>query len=248
MCKKNKNNINIVRLQNIFEQIPKINFNKIMESIVNIVYPRKCGFCNRRINEEYTCQKCKKNLEYICINEVILGKEKDFYDYCICAYSYTEIIRNKLLQFKFKNKKYLYETLSDGLLKIVRKYQEQFDCIIVVPISLNRYLERGYNQADLIAKFISKKLNKKQLKYVLIKIKNNHKQSQLKLQERGLNVSKAYNVFQKEKIQGKNILLIDDILTTGATVRECSKVLKENGAKKVIVAVVAKTQMLKIIK
>lgn len=234
-----------INLNNLLVQIQKINFNKILESVVNIIFPRKCGFCNQIINEEYTCQKCKKNLEYICINEILFGKEKDFYEFCICTYSYTGIIRNKLLQFKFRNKKYLYETLASNLLKSIEEYKEQIDYVIAVPISITRYLERGYNQADLIAKFISRGINKTQLKYVLIKTKNNHKQSILKYKERTLNVSRAYSVFQKEKINGKTILLIDDIFTTGATVRECSRVLKENGAKKIIAAVIAKTQMIK---
>lgn len=232
-------------LKNILEQIQEINFIKIIETIINIIFPRKCGFCNQIINQEYTCQKCKKNLEYICINEILFGKEKDFYEFCICTYSYAGIIRNKLLQFKFKNKKYLYETLASELLKSVNEYINQIDYVIAVPISINRYFERGYNQAELIAKFISKKIDKKQLKYVLIKTKNNNKQSLLKYQERILNVSRAYSVLKKDKIKGKTILLIDDIYTTGATVRECSKVLKENGAKKIIVAVLAKTQMKK---
>ena len=133
--------------------------------------------------------------------------------------------------------------MASGLLQNIKAYQYQIDCIIAVPISMKRFWERGYNQADLIAKFLAKKINKKQLKFVLVKTKNNNKQSTLDFQERMLNVSQVYKVFQKNKIKDKTILLIDDIFTTGATVNECSRILKENGAKKIIVAVVAKAQI-----
>jgi len=232
----------------IIKVLQKIRLELIIEGMINLIFPKRCGICNQGINEEYTCQKCKKKLEYICINEMILGKEKDFFAFCICAYAYSGIVRKKILQFKFQNKKYLYQSLSQKLFEILKEYQEEIDEIIAVPISWKRFCERGYNQTSLIASFLAKALKKRQLKHVLIKSKNNNKQSRLKIQERISNVTGVYAVLQKEKIAGKTILLIDDILTTGATIRECSRVLRESGAKKIIVAVVAKTQMRKIIK
>lgn len=218
----------------------KLDSKRILEEFLKILFPRKCGFCNQRIKEEYTCQNCKKNLEYICVKEIFKGEN---FEYGIFAYSYTGLVRKKILEFKFKNKKYLYKALTEKLVKNLELYQVEIDVVVSVPISWKRYLERGYNQSDLIANYISNKINKPKLKHVLIKNKNNLKQSTLKNQERIENVKDVYHVLRKEKLEGKTVLLVDDIVTTGATVEECSKVLKVNGARKVIVATIARAQM-----
>lgn len=215
-----------------------------VKKLLEIIFPRKCAFCNIIINEDYTCKKCKKKLEYMCTNyayEEIINRK---FENLIYAYFYIGIIREKLLEFKFKNKKFLYKFLSERLVNEIRKYCiQKFDYIIPVPISFKRYLERGYNQSYLIAKFISKELNKPLIKLGLIKVKNNLKQSTLKIDERLQNVKGAYKVLNSKLINGKNILLVDDIYTTGTTVNECSKVLKASGANKIIVATIAKAKI-----
>ena len=213
--------------------------NKLLE----IIFPRKCAFCNIIINKDYACKKCKKKLEYMCINYVHEEVKKHEFENLICAYPYIGMIREKLLEFKFKNKKFLYRALSEKLIIDIKKISiQKFDYIIPVPISFNRYLERGYNQSYLIAKFISKELNKPLIKFGLVKVKNNRKQSLLSMAERAQNVKGVYRVLNSRLIDGKNILLIDDIFTTGTTVEECSKVLKNNGAQRIIVATVAKAE------
>ena len=133
---------------------------KKIEKILEIIFPRKCGFCNSIINEYYTCKKCKKNLEYICTNDRLEKVESKYFDYLISPYFYSGEVRNKILEFKFKNKKYLYKTLAEKLLNDLKPYNNIIDGIISVPISLNRFIERGYNQSNLIAKYIAKELNK----------------------------------------------------------------------------------------
>lgn len=213
----------------------------MLKKIMDIIYPKKCGFCNI-INEEYTCKKCKKKLEYIYTEDKVIKVENKYFDYMISAYFYEDIIRRKILEFKFLNKKYLYKSLSEKLVNDLRGYDKLFDCIVYVPVSLKRYLERGYNQAYLIAMYISKELNKTLVRFGIIKIKNNNKQSKLGMEQRITNVKDVYRVVFKNKIKGKRILLIDDIYTTGATVNECSKVLKEAGAKEIFVATIAKVK------
>lgn len=215
----------------------------MFEKILEIIYPRKCAICKSLISEDYTCKKCKKNLEYICINDKIDKVENKYFDFLICSYFYSSIIREKILDFKFKNKKYLYKFLANKLLDNLKKHSNTFDIIIPVPISLKRFFERGYNQSSLIAKFLSKSLNKPVGKFILIKTKNNKKQSILGIKEREANVKNTYQVFNANIISGKNLLLIDDIYTTGATVNECSKILKQNGAKNIIVATIAKAEL-----
>lgn len=215
----------------------------LFEKLMEIIFPRKCAFCNILIKEDYTCKKCKKKLEYICINCNIQKSNSEYFDFLICPFFYDGIIKSKILEFKFKNKKYLYKPLSQELINILMYYKNLIDIIIPVPISLARYFERGYNQSKLVADYVSKKINKPLALWVLIKTKNNYMQSKLNMQTRSNNVKNVYKVLNTEKIKGKNILLIDDIYTTGATVTECSKILKQNGAQKIIVATIAKTKI-----
>ena len=95
------------------------------EKILDFIFPRKCGFCDCRIKEDYTCKKCKKKLEYICIQETN-KKEKDIFDFCVCSYFYEGVIREKILAFKFQNKKYLYLALSERLIRVVAKTKRKY--------------------------------------------------------------------------------------------------------------------------
>ena len=114
-----------------------------------------------------------------------------------------------------------------------------YDIICSVPIHKKRMKERGYNQSELIAKEIAKNLTNTIYKKVLKKIKDNKRQSELKKEERLQNVKDVYEIQNKQIIENKKIILFDDIYTTGNTVNECSKVLKENGAKEILVLTLA---------
>jgi len=117
-----------------------------------------------------------------------------------------------------------------------------FDGIIPVPLSIRSLRERGFNQSLLISRVISKKLNVPLLMDNLLKIKETPPQIGLSARERLLNLKKAFEV--RGSIQGLRLLLVDDVMTTGATVTECSKVLMRAGAKEVAVLTLARTSML----
>ncbi|MBO5179877.1 MAG: ComF family protein [Clostridia bacterium] len=217
----------------------------MLNKIVDYVYPRVCGFCNKIISEEYTCKICQEKLKYIYESEKQLISVNKNFEILVCAYKYKGIIRSKLLQYKFKNKKYLYLSLSERLVKLLNRYSKEIDFIIPVPIHFMRSFERGYNQSMLIAQFIAQKMNIELRNNILKKVHNNKPQSILSASKRKKNVSNVYIVKNSNAIRGKTILLIDDIYTTGATVNECSRILKENGAKKIIVATIAKATISK---
>ena len=217
----------------------------MLNKIIDYVYPKVCGFCNKIISTEYTCKNCQEKLKYMYESERQLVSVNKYFDILICSYKYNGIIRSKILQYKFKNKKYLYTTLSQRLIELLNMYSNEIDIIIPVPIHFMRAFNRGYNQIFLIARFIAKKIDKELKNNILKKVRNNKPQSLLTANKRKNNVYNAYKLIRADAIKGKTILLIDDIYTTGATVNECSKVLKENGAKKIIVATVAKATISK---
>ena len=114
------------------------------------------------------------------------------------------------------------------------------DTIIPIPISKKRNKERGYNQSLLIAKELSKKLRIPVSSKCLYKIKNTIEQSKLNKSEREKNIQNVYELKNKEVLNNKTVLLIDDIYTTGNTVNEASKILKNANIKSIIVLVIAK--------
>ena len=117
---------------------------------------------------------------------------------------------------------------------------KKYDIIIPVPISKKRYKQRGYNQSAILAKDLARELKAEYLENILVKIKDNAAQSSLNQDEREANVQGAYKVVNKQKIFDKKILIIDDVFTTGATLNECSRVLKAAGAGNIGVFTIAK--------
>jgi ComF family protein len=116
------------------------------------------------------------------------------------------------------------------------------DGIVPVPLSIKGLRERGFNQSLLIARVISKKISAPLLTDILIKKKETPPQIGLSAKERLLNLKNAFEV--KGNIKGLRLLLVDDVMTTGATVTECSKVLMKAGAKEVIVLTLARSSMM----
>lgn len=113
------------------------------------------------------------------------------------------------------------------------------DVILSVPLHKKKEQKRGYNQAYLITKELGRLLKTQEKSHVLKRIKNTESQSLLPKYKRQSNVKGAFLVVYPSQIEGKNVLLVDDIITTGSTLNECSRILKEAGAKNVFVAVLA---------
>lgn len=157
-------------------------------------------------------------------------------------FKYDNLIRNLILDYKFNEKPYLFRSFSEFINKYKKIYLqlENYDIIMAVPISRKRKKERGYNQSLLIAKEMAKGQEVKLKNNIIYKNMHNKTQSILSKKERIENVKNVYNIENKKELTNKNVLLIDDIFTTGATTNECSKILKLAGAKNVDILTLAK--------
>ena len=203
-----------------------------------IIFPTVCGFCFKLIDKGYVCDTCMKGIEYLGFSYIPFIQDS-YFDKLICNYKYVGIVRKRILDYKFKHKKYLCRTFAEGMIYRLKKEPLDIDIIIPVPISRKRRKQRGYNQSDLIAKIVAREINMEYSKNILLKLKENSRQSKLNKKERLQNVKNVFGIKQASDLVGKKVLLIDDIYTTGATVNECSKVLRKAGASKVIVYTVA---------
>ena len=215
----------------------------MLDKFLDIIYPPVCGVCGR-INKNSLCKKCELQLK----SQAVFGSDnyKDdynkFFDEHLYVFLYSGIVRSILLNYKFNDNAYLYKTFTNFLFKNENFVEniKRYDIIVPVPLSKKRENERGYNQSLLIAKEISGTTKISIDKTCLKKPKNITAQSTLNKEKRLENTTGAYTINNSKKIQNKKVLIVDDIYTTGSTVNECSKLIKQAGATRVGVLTIAK--------
>lgn len=217
---------------------------KIQETILNLIYPQTCGICGK-INPKALCKKCEIKLNKQSENQIIKEEieiEDKYFNELMYIFRYEGQIRKIIIDYKFNEKSYIYENFVNFLLKNKKIFEniKNYDTIIPVPISKKRQKERGYNQSLLIARKIAEKTNLELMNNCLIKTKNIIEQSKLNKEDRLQNIYGVYELKNRQLIENKKILLIDDIYTTGSTVNECSRMLRIANPAKIGVLVLAK--------
>ncbi|HEX2924829.1 MAG TPA: ComF family protein [Ruminiclostridium sp.] len=218
--------------------------------MIEYFFPPRCALCNTILKVGvpiYICNKCAEEMGYYknYIGSLNLpGRMQNYCDGMICVGSYSGSLKNSLKRFKFGNKPSYYRTFGKLLTMKIQNTPQMvcFDMIVPVPMHKERQKQRGYNQAGLMAEQASRILGLPCEENLLIKVKASKSQSVLSRSERLINLEDAFKVVDNKLLQGKNILLIDDILTTGSTVNQCCKALKAAGAEKVIAGVIATTR------
>lgn len=211
---------------------------KILQNIIELFYPNVCAFCGK-LNKNSICPRCMCNINKIMNVRIENVKRRKH----IYLFKYEGIIRQKLIEYKFADKPYINESFVKIILKNkkINEILKSYDIIIPIPISKKRNFERGYNQSELIAKNIAKYMKNLECKTgILEKIKDNDKQSTLSKTKRIQNVKGVYKIKENKDIINKNIILFDDIYTTGSTANECCKMLELSGVKNVDILTIAK--------
>ena len=211
-------------------------------NVINIIFPQICGFCGK-ISKEGLCNQCNIKLKELVQDSIICEDFKDkYFNELIYIFKYEGLIRKLIIDYKFNEKSYMYVGFVKCILKNEKIYKklQNYDVIIPVPISKKRMKERGYNQSFLIAKELSNKINIDIQTNCLLKTKHIIEQSKLNKEQRKENIQNVYELKNREILNNKHILLIDDIYTTGNTVNECAKILQQGRPKKIDVLVLAK--------
>ncbi len=210
--------------------------------------PRICPGCNIKLStaKDPICDDCLNSILIADEERLKVEYDKDFGSSGIIKSYYSKFVfeADKTLQqiihaLKYNQKFKLGEFLGTILAEGIKSREWQLNVIIPVPIHHLKKAERGYNQSDYISKGISKSL---QIPYSVNSIKRiryTETQTGLNMNDRALNVANAFKVKSSKKIQGKNILIVDDVCTTGATLQACGKVLKDAGANTVYACSIA---------
>ena len=207
-----------------------------MTGILDWLFPKKCMFCGT-ISPTEACEDCCKGLPKL--EDPLCMEQADHLDRVYALWAYDGRIPDGIAAFKFHGKAHLSrwfaQRLTEELGDLLRK--EACDIVVAIPMHPKKLRRRGYNQAQLLAEDIATALA---LPFhgCLHKIKNSKTQHELKGKERR-NAQKGS--YACDPLHGEKVLLVDDICTTGETMKECARMLKEAGASQVIGLAIAKT-------
>ncbi len=236
----------------------------MFHKLLSVLFPEQCVFCGQLMHVGKTkiavCQRCAGRLTFlesahtckIC-GRVTKAEElicetclthPHYFDRAVSCFSYEGEIRRSILRYKFSGRRDYCRTFAPLLYhRILPLHQEKpFDFVVCAPLSKSARLKRGYNQAELIAKRVAQALDIPFLEGAFAKIKETPKQSTLHYAERFENVAHAFTLaLPADAFRNKRILLVDDVLTTGATADALARLLKRAKAACIVVATIAST-------
>lgn len=217
---------------------------KIAKLTIDLLYPRRCPFCMEIITDgkDPVCLECRKILPYVkeprckhCSKPISLSEQEYCYDCSrypfaykrgIAVWQHKDQVPQSVYRFKYQNKREYAVGYTKELLRLHRGLIESWDAdaIIPIPIHSKKYRQRGYNQAELLAKEIGRELDIPVMTDVVMRIKNTLPQKWLNSTERKNNLKMAFKI-KNNGVELDKVILIDDIYTTGATVDAVSKLL-----------------------
>ena len=187
----------------------------------------KCGHCGRKVIAfENYCSTCKNVLVSL--------------DLCRSVFSYEKPISGLIKKAKYDNGKYLIEYFAELLAPIYLQNYISADLLTFVPMTDKAKKKRGYNQSELLAEAVAKRINLPVVN-CLKKVKETNRQATLGRKDRLKNLEEAFRVFDKKAVKDKSVVIVDDVTTTGATAEVIAKRLKKAGAKQVFLITVAST-------
>ena len=203
-----------------------INF---LEKLLSIIYIQPCYFCKSTKDDSIICKKCYNKIHFM--PPAVLREYSNVKIYACCLYD--DIIKNLILDFKYHNERKLAKLFAQLMFEYINEINLNKEYLIIpVPISKKRRKERKYNHMDIAAEALSKISGFKNNKNMLIRIKDTEKQYKLHKQERIKNIRGAFSINENCIIDKSTpLLVIDDITSTGVTLEEIIKTLKNNGYK-----------------
>ena len=214
---------------------------KCLAALLDLLYPSRCVFC-RRLTQRgaLICPLCRNGLPETKANAV-----QHFPHLRLCASPlfYVGSVRSSLLRYKFGGASHYARLYGEYLAKCVDENKISCDSITWAPLSRQRLRRRGYDQARLLAEALAGELGLP-CEAMLRKKRNNRPQSSTgSAEKRRRNVENVYALQDGAAVKGKRILLVDDIVTTGATLSACAKALKTGGAAEVCAVTVARRRL-----
>ncbi|MCK9614740.1 MAG: ComF family protein [Candidatus Omnitrophica bacterium] len=222
-------------------------------AIKDILLPKICFACEEKIIEGYLCPKCLNQIEFIypplcpfCSNRLTNKKEKICakclkkkfpYEKLICITKYKNPVVDLIHSFKYKNYDFLVELFASLMIKHLTRIGFEpcgYDIITAVPLYKTKLRDRGYNQAGLLAQYLANYFKICFKDDIIYATRESSSQAKLDKISRLKNLKGAFSA--QAGLENKKVILVDDIFTTGSTVKECAYALKEKGAAITVIA------------
>ena len=211
---------------------------KLSDFLWETLFPRKCILCGKVLKDQELdlCRRCREETPEVTSERELLSPLADW----TAVWYYDDHVRESILRYKFGGTACYADAYGRILgMRILRDFPEKFDLLTWVPVSQKRRRKRGYDQGELLAQAVGREIGMEPVR-LLCKVRDNPAQSGISdPDERQANVSGVYRSICPELVSGKRILLLDDVITTGATAGECARMLLESGAEEVYCAAVA---------
>ena len=211
---------------------------KLRNVILQLLFPEKCVLCRSVLDKDELdlCRSCRVQAPELSTSR----KKLPFLDSWVAVWYYEKDARKSLLRYKFGRKRSYAQSYGRLLgMKLLQEYSEGFDLLTWVPTGWLKRLTRGFDQCQLLAEAVGKELGMEP-QPLMCKIRSNKTQSTIHGEaKRRANVLGVYKVTDPEQVKDKRILLLDDIITTGATAGECARILLTAGALEVHCGAVA---------
>lgn len=211
-----------------------------LTKILDLLYPPKCPFCGHLLEKgDLLCPDCQRDLPWL--SGVAGEKGVELTRGCVSVVEYDDRVRKAVHEFKFHGKSARSEAFGLLIAQCVKEHGLTAQMVTWPPLSKRRLRQRGYDQAQLLAEKVGKELGLP----VARTLQKKHRPAQSGLDgeaQRRANVLGAYAAINAETFRGKRLLLIDDVVTTGATLTECAKTLRLAGAEAVVCATLARAE------
>jgi len=228
----------------------------VLQTFIGLFFPRICLSCDEHLldSEQYLCSNCSKSLIFLddfcplCGAPKIEDKCKvchtnEFlFDKARSVFMFNKVVQNMVHEFKYNEMTRIAKFFGTLSQEYVEKFQpfDHIDYIVPVPLHKVKKRSRGFNQAEYITREIAKNMNWKHLPSLIKRKRFTETQTKLNKEQRRKNVSLAFKINTKYEIKGKNILLVDDVFTTGSTANSIAAALKEKQVNKVYVFTIAR--------
>lgn len=217
--------------------------NFILKNFIDLIYPPRCPICDMFVKDnDVPCDSCRASLHVIEADAAFLHLPHLWTDRCLACFAYEGKLRDALHGFKYQKRLDQVRYFGGALARRAGSF-DGFDLVAPVPMHGRRLRERGFNQAALLARQVGKILGSDVDLGLLVRARDDGPQVGLERDLRLKNIKGAFDVSarRRDRLAGRAVLLIDDVVTTGATVNECARVLKGAGASKVYALAVART-------
>jgi ComF family protein len=222
-----------------------------IDAILDFIYPPACVVCESLPDPEkkLICESCWQKLPRLQPDDELsthpIQMEENVASALLAlgVWEFSDEMQTVIHEMKFHGKKSLSRWLGDAMAEAASR-RPQFasaDALIPVPLHKTKFRERGYNQSLLLAQRVSRKLNIPILEQVLRRIRYTKSQATLNAAEREKNMQGAFGIFSEHLISDKKIIVVDDVFTTGATLKACARALLDSGAAAVLSLTAAKT-------